>query len=40
VPNINGQYTYDIDMSYAQPGVYIIRFGSDTYGKIKKIIVK
>jgi hypothetical protein len=40
VPNVNGHYTYDIDMSYAQPGVYIIRLGSDTYGKIKKIIVK
>jgi len=40
IPNVNGNYTYDIDMSYAQPGIYIIRLGSDTYGKIKKIIVK
>lgn len=36
----DGIYTYDIDMSYAQPGIYIVRLGSDTYGKIKKIIVK
>lgn len=40
IPNINGTYTYDIDMSYAKPGVYIIRLGSDSYGKIKKIFVK
>lgn len=33
-------YTYDLDMSYAQKGMYIVRFGSDEYGKVKKILVK
>ncbi|NOR88496.1 MAG: T9SS type A sorting domain-containing protein, partial [Bacteroidales bacterium] len=36
----NGKYTYDLDMSYAQAGVYIIRLGSESYGKVKKIVVK
>lgn len=36
----NDTYNYDIDMSYAQPGLYIIRFGTDEYGKVKKILVK
>lgn len=40
VLNVNGTYTYDIDMSYAQKGLYIIRFGSDDYGKVRKILVK
>lgn len=33
-------YTYDLDMSYAPKGMYIVRFGSDEYGKVKKIVVK
>jgi len=33
-------YTYDLDMSYAQKGLYIVRFGSDEYGKVRKIVVK
>jgi len=33
-------YSYDIDMSYAPKGMYIIRFGSDDYGKVRKIMVK
>ena len=40
VLNENGSYTYDIDMSYAHKGMYIIRFGSDEYGKVRKILVK
>jgi hypothetical protein len=40
VYNVNGQYSYDIDMSYAAPGVYLVRIGSDRYGKVKKIVVK
>ena len=36
----NGQYNYEIDMSYAKPGLYIVRFGTDEYGKVKKILVK
>ena len=40
VPNVNGIYNYDFDMSYAAPGVYLVRLGSDTFGKVKKIVVK
>ena len=40
VPNVNGTYTYDFDMSYAAPGVYLLRLGSDKFGKVKKIVVK
>lgn len=40
VQKSNGIYTYDIDMSYAQKGIYIIRFGSDDYGKVRKFVVK
>ena len=35
----NGVYEYDLDMSYAKPGAYIIRLGNQRYGKVKKIIV-
>lgn len=38
--NVNGSYTYDLDMSYASPGVYIARLGNSKSGKVKKIIVK
>jgi len=34
-----GKYVYTLDMSYAEKGVYIIRFGSYTYGKVKLIRV-
>ncbi len=40
VENINGRYVYDLDLSYAKPGAYIIRLGTSQYGKVKKIIVK
>jgi hypothetical protein len=40
VENVNGKYVYNLDMSYAQPGAYIIRLGSSQYGKVKRIIVK
>jgi GEVED domain-containing protein/CARDB protein len=40
VENINGIYSYDLDMSYAKPGAYIIRLGNQQYGHVKKIIVK
>ncbi|OYT16746.1 MAG: hypothetical protein B7C24_06140 [Bacteroidetes bacterium 4572_77] len=40
VVKMDGQYSYDIDMSYAKPGLYIVRFGTDKYGKIHKFIVK
>ena len=40
VAKVYGVYTYDIDMSYAEPGLYIVRLGSDSYGKVRKILVK
>jgi len=40
VENINGKYIYNLDLSYAKPGAYIIRLGSNNYGKVKRIIVK
>jgi len=39
VKNINGRYIYDLDMSYAEKGAYIIRLGNSQYGKVSKIIV-
>jgi len=40
VQNVNGKYEYDFDMSYASPGVYLLRLGSNTFGKVKRIVVK
>ena len=40
VANINGRYTYNLDLSYAKPGAYIIRLGNAQYGKVQRIIVK
>ena len=40
VENINGRYVYQLDLSYAKPGAYIIRLGNAQYGKVKRIIVK
>ncbi len=39
VRNINGKYVYNLDMSYAKPGAYIIRLGNYEYGKVKRIVV-
>jgi hypothetical protein len=36
----NGNYFYDFDMSYAAPGIYFVRLGSDTFDKVEKIIVQ
>lgn len=36
----NGSYHYELDMSYATPGVYIFRIGNDKVSKIKKFIVQ
>ncbi|MCF6350243.1 MAG: proprotein convertase P-domain-containing protein [Flavobacteriaceae bacterium] len=38
--NENGGYKYSLDMSYATPGVYILRLGNSKYGNTKKIVVK
>ncbi|MBI9033137.1 MAG: T9SS type A sorting domain-containing protein [Bacteroidales bacterium] len=40
VMNNNGIYDYQIDMSYASPGLYLIRLGNNTFGKIRKVIVR
>ncbi|MCB0805998.1 MAG: T9SS type A sorting domain-containing protein [Bacteroidales bacterium] len=40
VPYNNGNYRFEFDMSYAQPGVYLLRLGSGNFGKIKRFYVK
>ncbi|WP_340077133.1 GEVED domain-containing protein [Leptobacterium sp. I13] len=41
VINISGVYSYDLDMSYAPSGIYLIRIGNDTRGgKVKRILVQ
>ncbi len=40
VKNINGRYVYQLDMSYAKAGAYLIRLGDSQYGKVARIIVK
>jgi hypothetical protein len=37
---INGTYTFDLDMSYAPRGVYLLRLGSEGFGKIKRFVVE
>ncbi len=34
------RYTYHLDMSYAAPGVYIVRMGTYKYGKVAKLIIQ
>jgi len=38
--NIDGKYTYPLDMSYATTGVYIIILGNSDFAKVRRIIVK
>jgi len=38
--NNNGTYTYNLDMSYASSGVYLVRVGTNTNGFVKRIIVR
>lgn len=40
IPNTDGNYLYDLDMSYAAPGVYIVRVGTKKSGLVKKILVR
>ncbi len=40
VASVNGKYQYDFDMSYAKPGIYIVRLGNSSFGKVKRIVVK
>ena len=39
IENEYGSYVYDLDMSYASSGVYIVRIGNRNGGQSKKIIV-
>ncbi len=36
----NNTYLYPLDMSYATPGIYIIRLGNANMGKVKRILVE
>ena len=36
----NGVYTYPLDMDQSPSGVYIIRLGDQSFGKVKRIIVE
>ena len=40
VRNENGTYRYDLNMSYASSGVYIVRLGDNVAFATKRIIVK
>ncbi|MCC4212078.1 GEVED domain-containing protein [Leeuwenhoekiella parthenopeia] len=40
IENEYGSYKYDLDMSYASSGVYIVRLGNRDGGQSKKIIVR
>ena len=39
VPNVNGSYEFEFDMSFAEPGVYLVRLGSTNFGKVKRVVV-
>ncbi|MEX0996354.1 MAG: T9SS type A sorting domain-containing protein [Flavobacteriaceae bacterium] len=38
--NVDGQYKYNLDMSYASSGVYLVRVGTNSQGFVKRIIVR
>ena len=40
VENSGDAYIYDLDMSYAARGVYLVRIGTRQVGKVKRFIVK
>lgn len=40
IANEGGIYKYDLDMSYAATGVYVVRLGNSQGGSTKKIVVK
>jgi len=40
VPNVNGKYQFDFDMSFAPTGIYLIRIGNSTFGKVQKFMVQ
>jgi len=41
IENENGTgYVYDLDMSYASSGIYLVRIGNNTQGNVKRLIVE
>jgi hypothetical protein len=40
VYSTDGNYSYQLDMSYAAKGSYLIRMGTNEAGKVKKIVVE
>ena len=40
ITNDGDAYIYDLDMSYAAPGVYLVRVGTRDFGKVKRFIVR
>jgi hypothetical protein len=39
VDQAGGVYSYSLDMSYAAPGVYFVRFGNSAFGKVGRIVI-
>ncbi|MBS4060519.1 MAG: T9SS type A sorting domain-containing protein [Bacteroidetes bacterium] len=39
INQVDGLYSYPLDMSYAAPGVYLVRIGNARFGKIKRIVI-
>jgi hypothetical protein len=40
VNSVNGHYEFNFDMSYAKPGMYLVRLGNSKFGKVQKIVVR
>ncbi len=40
VQNNNGKYEFEFDMSYAPAGIYLLRLGSENFGKVERFAVK
>jgi hypothetical protein len=40
VPNTGGKYEYEFDMSYAPAGIYLLRLGSENFGKVERFVVQ
>lgn len=39
IDQVDGLYSYPLDMSYASPGVYLVRIGNTRFGEIKRIVI-
>ncbi len=37
---VNGEYRFDLDMSHAPRGVYLLRLGSEKFGKVRRFVVE